>query len=101
MNSKKGPKTMSECGRSCKYWPPSDSQYKPCSKCDTSMPELNCFTQRGPGRPKKEDAMHGSYRLRLNDIQRSKLKALAAKNQKTEAAMLRELVTKAFERAKL
>ena len=89
---------MSECNRSCKFWPPSSSDGKPCSVCDTSEPFLNCY-QKKLGRPKKNDKMNQQYRVRLNESQREQLKILAAKNGLTEAAMLRKLIKEAFERS--
>ena len=88
-----------ECGKGCRYWPPSSSDGKPCSQCDTSNVYLNCYDPKPKGRPKKNDGMNQQYRLRLNSTQRDQLKTLAAKNGKTESAMLRELITKAFERS--
>lgn len=88
-----------ECGKGCRYWPPSSADGKPCSVCDTSNVYLNCFERRSRGRPKKKNSFNQSYRVRLNDTQRDQLKSIAAKNGKTEAAMLRELIVKAFERS--
>lgn len=90
---------MSECNRSCRHWPPSASDGKPCSQCDTSNEYMNCYERRAPGRPKKPDAMRQQYRVRLNDSQREQLKKLAATNGKTEAAMLRDLINKAFNKS--
>lgn len=88
-----------ECGKGCRYWPPSSSDSKPCSQCDTSNAYLNYYDSKPKGRPKKKDGMNQQYRLRLNSTQRDQLKVLAAKNGKTESAILRELITKAFERS--
>lgn len=90
---------MGECGRSCKYWPPSSTDGKPCGICDTSTNELNCYQKRSRGRPSKPNAMKKEYHVRLNDIQREQLRTIAAKHGKSEAAMLRELIKKAFERS--
>lgn len=96
---------MGNCDRGCKYWPPSAKDGKPCSACDTSEPLLSCYERRDPrkkkGRPPlpNEDRKSNNYRVRLTQKQRDQLKILAAKNGKTEAAMLRDLILKAFERS--
>lgn len=91
---------MAECGRSCKHWPPSSMDGKPCSICDTSSPLLNCYERKiKRGRPKNPDSMHSQFRIRLNKTQREQLKTLAAKNGKTESAMLRDLIKEAFLRS--
>lgn len=98
LKRKKSDILTKECGKKCKYWPPSSSDGKPCSVCDTSDPFLNCYSPK-VGRPKKKNTMNQQYRLRLNSTQRDQLKTLAAKHGKTESAMLRELIVKAFERS--
>ena len=90
---------MGDCGRSCKYWPPSSSEGKPCRVCDASDPTLSYYEKRSRGRPPKEDSMNQELHLRLNSNQREKLKKLAKKNHKSEASMLRELIKEAFERS--
>lgn len=90
---------MGECGRSCKHWPPSASDRKPCGICNTSDPLLSCYEKRSKGRPKGSGQYSKQYRVRLSDTQKEQLKTIAAKNHKTEAAMLRELIVKAFERS--
>lgn len=89
---------MKECGKGCRYWPPSSADGKPCSVCDTSNVYLNCYESKR-GRPKKNDKFNRKFRIRLTDTQRDRLKVLAAKNSKTESAMLRELIKEAFERS--
>ena len=91
---------MAECGRGCKHWPPSSADGKPCCYCDTSNPLMNCYTPKGTkGRPKKQNPMKEQFRVRLTNEQRNQLKTLAAKNELSEAAMLRKLVVEAFERS--
>ena len=88
---------MPECDKSCRYWPPSKERNKPCSKCDASFEELNRYKKRPKGRPKGSGQYDTSYRVRLSEKQKDQLKTIAAKNHKTEAAMLRDLIVKAFE----
>lgn len=90
---------MPECNKSCRYWPPGDDRNKPCRKCDTSDLELNCYERRPKGRPKGSGQYDKQYRVRLSEKQKEQLQSIAAKNHKTEAAMLRELIVKAFERS--
>lgn len=90
---------MGECNRSCMYWPPSSCDGKPCTQCDTSNPYLNCYQKRPKGRPKGSGQYNQQYRIRLSEKQKEQLQSIAAKNHKTEAAMLRELIVKAFERS--
>lgn len=90
---------MSECNRSCKHWPPSASNGKPCSICNTSEPLLDCYQKKPKGRPKGTGQYNQSYRIRLSDKQKSQLKSIAIKHNKSEAAMLRELIKEAFERS--
>lgn len=88
---------MPECGRGCAYWPPSAKDGKPCSVCDTSEPYLNCFQPKTKDKQRK--GYEHTYHIRLNTEHRRRLKVMAAQRGLSEAAMLKELVMKAFERS--
>ena len=88
---------MPECGRGCKHWPPSAKDGKPCSVCDTSEPLMNCYDPKTT--QKQHKGYEHTYHIRLTTEHRKKLKAMAARHGKTEAAMLKELIIRAFERS--
>ena len=88
---------MPDCSPSCKYWPPSAMDGKPCSICEPSDELLSCFEGK-VGRP--FGRKYGKpYSLRFSEEQRDFLTKLAEQRGKSEQETLRELVAEAFERS--